>query len=129
MRRMLIGMSQEKLGNALGLTFQQVQKYEKGTNRISASRLQQISETLNIPLSFFFKGAPVSEGAANVVGLGVVALVQRRGFSAVGNHRRGLNTPLASIEYGWEGSMPGNDAGLPTALFSPLPPENHALFE
>ncbi len=65
MRRMLIGMSQEKLGDALGLTFQQVQKYEKGTNRISASRLQQISETLNIPLSFFFKGAPVSEGAAN----------------------------------------------------------------
>jgi transcriptional regulator with XRE-family HTH domain len=65
MRRMLIGMSQEKLGEALGLTFQQVQKYEKGTNRISASRLQQISETLNIPLSFFFKGAPVSEGAVN----------------------------------------------------------------
>jgi transcriptional regulator with XRE-family HTH domain len=65
MRRMLIGMSQEKLGEALGLTFQQVQKYEKGTNRISASRLQQISETLNIPLSFFFKGAPVSEGAVS----------------------------------------------------------------
>lgn len=65
MRRMMIGMSQEKLGEALGLTFQQVQKYEKGTNRISASRLQQISETLNIPLAYFFKGAPVSEGAAN----------------------------------------------------------------
>jgi transcriptional regulator with XRE-family HTH domain len=65
MRRMLIGMSQEKLGEALGLTFQQVQKYEKGTNRISASRLQQISETLNIPLSYFFKGAPVSAGAVN----------------------------------------------------------------
>ena len=48
----------------MGLTFQQVQKYEKGTNWISASRLQQISETLNIPLSFFFKGAPVSEAAA-----------------------------------------------------------------
>jgi len=62
---MMIGMSQEKLGEALGLTFQQVQKYEKGTNRISASRLQQISETLNIPLAYFFKGAPVSEGAAN----------------------------------------------------------------
>jgi len=63
MRRMLIGMSQEKLGEALGLTFQQVQKYEKGTNRISASRLQQISETLSIPLAYFFKGAPVSDGA------------------------------------------------------------------
>ncbi len=65
MRRMLVGMSQEKLGEALGLTFQQVQKYEKGTNRISASRLQQISEALNIPLSFLFKGAPVSDGAVN----------------------------------------------------------------
>ena len=64
MRRMLIGMSQEKLGEALGLTFQQVQKYEKGANRISASRLQQISEALNTPLAYFFKGAPVSDGAA-----------------------------------------------------------------
>ena len=65
MRRMMIGMSQEKLGEALSLTFQQVQKYEKGTNRISASRLQQISETLNIPLAYFFKGAPVAEGSVN----------------------------------------------------------------
>jgi len=54
MRRMMLGMSQEKLGNALGLTFQQVQKYEKGTNRIGASRLQQISNTLQVPVSFFF---------------------------------------------------------------------------
>ncbi len=58
MRRVLIGMSQEKLGEALGLTFQQVQKYEKGLNRIGASRLQQISKTLNVPPSFFFEGAP-----------------------------------------------------------------------
>ncbi|WP_294538886.1 helix-turn-helix transcriptional regulator [uncultured Rhodoblastus sp.] len=65
MRRMLIGMSQEKLGEALGLTFQQVQKYEKGANRISASRLQQISEALNIPLAYFFKGAPVSDGVVS----------------------------------------------------------------
>jgi transcriptional regulator with XRE-family HTH domain len=58
MRRMMLGMSQEKLGNALGLTFQQVQKYEKGTNRIGASRLQQISGILQVPVSFFFDGAP-----------------------------------------------------------------------
>ncbi len=64
MRRMLTGMSQEKLGEALGLTFQQIQKYEKGANRISASRLQQISQALNTPLAYFFKGAPVSQGAA-----------------------------------------------------------------
>src|SRR5881398_2900112 len=58
MRRMMLGMSQEKLGDALDLTFQQVQKYEKGTNRIGASRLQHISEILQVPVSFFFEGAP-----------------------------------------------------------------------
>ena len=62
MRRMMLGMSQEKLGDALGLTFQQVQKYEKGTNRIGASRLQQISQILQVQVSFFFEGAPVSPG-------------------------------------------------------------------
>jgi transcriptional regulator with XRE-family HTH domain len=60
MRRMMLGMSQEKLGNNLGLTFQQVQKYEKGTNRIGASRLQQISQILQVPVSFFFEGAPAN---------------------------------------------------------------------
>jgi len=58
MRRVMLGMSQEKLGESLGLTFQQVQKYEKGTNRIGASRLQQISRTLDVPPAFFFDGAP-----------------------------------------------------------------------
>src|SRR5216110_3225966 len=62
MRRMMLAMSQEKLGDALGLTLQQVQKYEKGTNRIGASRLQQISQTLQVPVSFFFEGAPVTPG-------------------------------------------------------------------
>jgi transcriptional regulator with XRE-family HTH domain len=63
MRRIMLGMSQEKLGEALGLTFQQVQKYEKGTNRVGASRLQQISEILQVPVSFLFEGGP--SGAAN----------------------------------------------------------------
>jgi transcriptional regulator with XRE-family HTH domain len=58
MRRMMLGMSQEKLGDALDLTFQQVQKYEKGTNRMGASRLQAISGILQVPVSFFFEGAP-----------------------------------------------------------------------
>jgi transcriptional regulator with XRE-family HTH domain len=62
MRRMMLGMSQEKLGDALGLTFQQVQKYEKGTNRIGASRLQQIAQILQVPVSFLFEGAPVAPG-------------------------------------------------------------------
>jgi transcriptional regulator with XRE-family HTH domain len=61
MRRMMLGMSQEKLGDALGLTFQQVQKYEKGTNRIGASRLQQISQILQVQVSFFFEGAPSAQ--------------------------------------------------------------------
>jgi transcriptional regulator with XRE-family HTH domain len=65
MRRVILGMSQEKLGEALGLTFQQVQKYEKGANRIGASRLQQISRTLDVPPAFFFEGAPSFETAAN----------------------------------------------------------------
>jgi transcriptional regulator with XRE-family HTH domain len=63
MRRMMLAMSQEKLGDALGLTFQQVQKYEKGTNRIGASRLQQISSILQVPVSFFFEGASQLEGS------------------------------------------------------------------
>ena len=63
MRRMMLSMSQEKLGDALGLTFQQVQKYEKGTNRIGASRLQQISIILQVPVAFFFEGAPELPGS------------------------------------------------------------------
>ena len=58
MRRLMLDMSQEKLGSALGLTFQQVQKYEKGTNRIGASRLQHISDILQVTVAFFFEGAP-----------------------------------------------------------------------
>lgn len=58
MRRIMLSMSQEKLGEALGLTFQQVQKYEKGTNRVGASRLQQISDILQVPISFLFEGNP-----------------------------------------------------------------------
>jgi transcriptional regulator with XRE-family HTH domain len=68
MRRIMLGMSQEKLGEALGLTFQQVQKYEKGTNRVGASRLQQISEILQVPVSFLFDGGP--SGAASADGFG-----------------------------------------------------------
>jgi len=63
MRRMMLSMSQEKLGDALGLTFQQVQKYEKGSNRICASRLQHIAQILQVPVAFFFEGGPASEGS------------------------------------------------------------------
>ncbi|MEQ9643681.1 MAG: helix-turn-helix transcriptional regulator [Alphaproteobacteria bacterium] len=63
LRRTLMGMSQEKLGEALGLTFQQVQKYERGTNRIGSSRLYQLSRILDVPVSFFFDDM-ADEGAA-----------------------------------------------------------------
>lgn len=58
LRRTMLGMSQEKLGDSLGITFQQVQKYEKGANRVGASRLQHIAEILNVPIPFFFEGSP-----------------------------------------------------------------------
>ena len=68
MRRMMLGMSQTKLGDALGLTFQQVQKYEKGTNRIGASRLQHICQILQVPVAFFFEGAPHQPGQSKGLG-------------------------------------------------------------
>jgi transcriptional regulator with XRE-family HTH domain len=58
LRRMMLNMSQEKLGEALGITFQQVQKYEKGSNRIGASRLQHIATIMKVPVAFFFQDAP-----------------------------------------------------------------------
>jgi transcriptional regulator with XRE-family HTH domain len=62
MRRMMLGMSQTELGDALGLSFQQVQKYERAANRISASRLQQAAHVLQVPVTFFFDGGPASNG-------------------------------------------------------------------
>lgn len=58
MRRKMLGMTQGTLGHGLGLTFQQVQKYERGTNRVGAGRLQHISQILQVPVPFFFEGAP-----------------------------------------------------------------------
>jgi transcriptional regulator with XRE-family HTH domain len=68
LRRMLLGMSQEKLGERLGLTFQQVQKYEKGINRIGASRLFDLAQVLSVPVQFFYEEAPSSEASAPVRG-------------------------------------------------------------
>ena len=63
LRRNMLGMSQEKLGESLGITFQQIQKYEKGTNRVGASRLQAIATILAVPVSFFFDDAPGQDHA------------------------------------------------------------------
>ncbi|MFN4229267.1 helix-turn-helix domain-containing protein [Parvibaculum sp.] len=81
MQRMLIGMSQEKLGEALGLTFQQVQKYEKGTNRIGASRLYEIGAVLGVPIEYFFDGLENgalkgAEGLRGAVDVGVLSTAE-----------------------------------------------------
>lgn len=62
LRRTLLGLSQERLGDALGLTFQQVQKYERGLNRVGASRLFDLSRILDVPISFFYDNMPDQEG-------------------------------------------------------------------
>jgi transcriptional regulator with XRE-family HTH domain len=67
MRRLLIGMSQEKLGELLGITFQQVQKYEKGSNRVSASRLYHVAKVLSVPVQYFFDEL---QGEAGISGFG-----------------------------------------------------------
>ena len=75
---MMLAMTQEKLGKALDLTFQQVQKYEKGINRVGASRLQQISHILQVPVEFFFKEAPNGpDTAPEETGSAIVGLSDR----------------------------------------------------
>ena len=68
MRRMMLETSQTSLGEALGITFQQIQKYEKGTNRIGASRLQLIAHILQVPVSFFFEDLPLASEALSEEG-------------------------------------------------------------
>ncbi|MBV1696001.1 MAG: helix-turn-helix transcriptional regulator [Hyphomicrobiales bacterium] len=69
-RRMLLGMSQERLAEQLGLTFQQIQKYEKGINRIGASRLYDLSQILGVPIQFFYEEAPGTDASNNAPGFG-----------------------------------------------------------
>ena len=80
MRRIIVGMTQEALGEkAGGITFQQIQKYEKGTNRIGASRLHLIAEVLGVPVAFFFEGAPQAgkaAGAERNAGIDVTQFLQ-----------------------------------------------------
>lgn len=67
LRRMLLGISQEKLGEQLGLTFQQIQKYEKGVNRVSASRLFDLAQVLRVPVQYFFEDLPTGDRKDGVV--------------------------------------------------------------
>jgi transcriptional regulator with XRE-family HTH domain len=89
---MMLGMSQEKVGDALGVTFQQLQKNERGDNRIGASRLQQLSNILQVPVSFFFEGAP---GAA-AIGKPTAPDITTTFFSL--SHARDLAEHFVAIE-------------------------------
>ena len=79
LRRTLLGMSQEKLGKAINVTFQQVQKYERGTNRIGSSRLYQLSQVLDIPVSYFFDDLPIEITARKSPGLTDVKVASFQG--------------------------------------------------
>ena len=85
-RRMLIGMSQERLGDLLGLTFQQVQKYEKGVNRIGAGRLFEIARALSAPISYFYEGIG-QEGPRQVTPHQRMLLEIARNFAEIRNER------------------------------------------
>lgn len=88
LRRTLLGMSQEKLGEALGLTFQQVQKYERGVNRIGASRLFDLSRVLDVPISFFFDDMPDAMGGGVAVRRSFGFAESQDGFEDDTLHRR-----------------------------------------
>ena len=79
LRRTLLGMSQEKLGKAINVTFQQVQKYERGTNRIGSSRLYQLSQVLDIPVSYFFDDLPIEITARKSSGMADVKVASFQG--------------------------------------------------
>lgn len=95
-------ISQEKLGNALGITFQQIQKYEKGTNRIGASRLIAISKALKLPVSFFFEGLDDHETGQSSVDPDFMQIIQSRSgmrllktFSKANSEQRNLIADMA----------------------------------
>jgi transcriptional regulator with XRE-family HTH domain len=91
MRRLMLDMTQTEIAKALGLTFQQVQKYEKGDNRVSASRLQHLCKILDVPVSFFFDGAPRTDG------LPVPALAETDGEAAALNGFVATSNGLALV--------------------------------
>ena len=93
-RRTLLGLSQERLGDALGLTFQQVQKYERGVNRVSASRLFDLARVLEVPISYFYEDMPDSAAAASPARLaGVPGPVHVPGFGGFAEAQEGFGGP------------------------------------
>jgi transcriptional regulator with XRE-family HTH domain len=125
MRRMLVGISQTELGEKSGVTFQQIQKYEKGTNRVSVSRLHQIAQTLGVPVEFFYEGLSES-GAATIDNVPDVssllatadALDMLKAFATLENRavrRRlvALTEQLVAAQSGADVDIEGEDEGEP----------------
>jgi transcriptional regulator with XRE-family HTH domain len=95
LRRTVLGLSQEKLGAAIGLTFQQVQKYERGTNRIGASRLFELSHVLDVPVGFFFEDFVSSRGLSEPPATGYeAATLQRDALELMGIFQRILDPEM-----------------------------------
>ena len=84
LRRTMLGMSQEKLGHAIGVTFQQVQKYERGANRVGASRLHEISRILDVPVSYFFDEMSAATAAVTAASVAPASAVARRRTRSAG---------------------------------------------
>ncbi|RBM06332.1 XRE family transcriptional regulator [Novacetimonas cocois] len=106
LRRTLLGMSQERLGTALGLTFQQVQKYERGANRVGASRLYDLARVLDVPIAFFFDGMPQDNAPQSDVppGTAMTSFAEsRESFGGV---------PIASQPEGTEDRFASNELAL-----------------
>jgi transcriptional regulator with XRE-family HTH domain len=125
MRRMLVGISQTELGEKSGVTFQQIQKYEKGTNRVSVSRLHQIAQTLGVPVEFFYEGLSEGGGATidNVPDVSSLlatadALDMLKAFATLENRavrRRlvALTEQLVAAQSGADVDIEGEDEGEP----------------
>jgi transcriptional regulator with XRE-family HTH domain len=95
MRRLLIGMSQEKLGELLGITFQQVQKYEKGSNRISASRLYYLAQILSVPIQFFYDELPDTGTPQGMAEIGMTDLLSSSEVSQLARAFSEISDPVA----------------------------------
>jgi transcriptional regulator with XRE-family HTH domain len=95
MRRLLIGMSQEKLGELLGITFQQVQKYEKGSNRISASRLYYLAQILGVPIQFFYDELPDTGTPQGMAEIGMTDLLSSSEVSQLARAFSEISDPVA----------------------------------
>jgi transcriptional regulator with XRE-family HTH domain len=86
-RRVMLGLSQQQLAQMIGVTYQQAHKYERGLNRISAGRLFEIAQVLNVPISWFFEGLTPSTGATELTGRQRMCLELARNFAAIDNER------------------------------------------